>query len=216
MEQKHETKYFKPGEVAKVLDVSTDLLRKYTDHFNIQTERSKEDGTGYRKYTKENIEELREILRLVREENFSWDQVLSWKNGDEEVFVKIEEKSRLEKKIDKLLEKEENQESFNERQEQFNMVLARTLDEVMKELKSTKEQLAASEERNRIMEEKIELLSDPNSDINQLEKKLDEQNERAEARDRLLIESYKQIQEQNKRILEQKPELKRKKRFGLF
>ncbi|MES9803727.1 hypothetical protein, partial [Priestia megaterium] len=116
----------------------------------------------------------------------------------------------------RLLEKEEDQESFNERQEQFNMVLAQTLDEVMKELKSTKAQLAASEERNRIMEEKIELLSDPNSDISQLEKKLDEQNERAEARDRLLIESYKQIQEQNKRILEQKPESKRKKRFGLF
>ena len=216
MEQKQGKRYFKPGEVAKSLDVSTDLLRKYTDYFNIQTERSKDDGTGYRKYTKENIEELGEILRLVREENFSWDQVLAWKNGDEEVFVKIEEKSRLEKKIDRLLEKEENQESFNERQEQFNMVLAQTLDEVMKELRSTKAQLAASEERNRIMEEKIELLSDPNSDISQLEKKLDEQNERAEARDRLLIESYKQIQEQNKRILEQKPESKRKKRFGLF
>jgi len=216
LEQKQGKRYFKPGEVAKSLDVSTDLLRKYTDYFNIQTERSKDDGTGYRKYTKENIEELGEILRLVREENFSWDQVLAWKNGDEEVFVKIEEKSRLEKKIDRLLEKEENQESFNERQEQFNMVLAQTLDEVMKELRSTKAQLAASEERNRIMEEKIELLSDPNSDISQLEKKLDEQNERAEARDRLLIESYKQIQEQNKRILEQKPESKRKKRFGLF
>ena len=216
MEQKQGKRYFKPGEVAKSLDVSTDLLRKYTDYFNIQTERSKDDGTGYRKYTKENIEELGEILRLVREENFSWDQVLAWKNGDEEVFVKIEEKSRLEKKIDRLLEKEENQESFNERQEQFNMVLAQTLDEVMKELRSTKAQLAASEERNRIMEEKIELLSDPNSDISQLEKKLDEQNERAEARDRLLIESYKQIQEQNRKILEQKPELKRKKRFGLF
>lgn len=47
-----------PKIIADLLGVTTDLLKVWSNEFNIQTERSQ---GGHRRYSKENIEELKAI-----------------------------------------------------------------------------------------------------------------------------------------------------------
>jgi DNA-binding transcriptional MerR regulator len=110
---------YKPKEVAQKLGISTDLLRKWVDEFNVQTELTEKN---HRRYTKENVELLITIQRMIQEQNKTWAQVRAWRNGDEEEFVTHEEKSRLENKIDKLTD-------MYERQLEFNQYLVQRLDQ---------------------------------------------------------------------------------------
>ncbi|MGM0843313.1 MAG: MerR family transcriptional regulator [Bacillota bacterium] len=103
---------YKPQETAEKVGITTETLRKWAREFNIQTEKTE---NGHRRYTKENIEKLMGIKQKIHVQNWSWDQVKAWINGEEEQFVPHEEKSILESKMDKLTEMYEAQLQFNQR-----------------------------------------------------------------------------------------------------
>ncbi|MGG4330398.1 MerR family transcriptional regulator [Priestia megaterium] len=230
--------YRKPGEVAKILGIDTDLLRKYTDHFNIQTERSNEDGTGFRKYKDEHIAELKEIVRLIKQEGFSWDQVLAWRNGEEEIHHTHEERGQVEKKIDMFFEK---QMEHNEKQEEFNLASAQNFDMLMKyvrgleqkvtgleqHLLETKTEVKELKEENGSLQEQLRLIEAPKEnktdqysefreylkELEQQRKKEDEERQaREEARDRMFAEELKAI----KQTAATNQDQKRKKFLGIF
>lgn len=175
-----------PKIVADFLGVTPDLLKVWSNEFNIQTERSQ---GGHRRYSKENIEELKAIKEKIQVQNWSYDQVRAWRNGELDLFVSKEEKSELEKKLDEVLE---NQQLQN----QFNQVLVQKLQEITDELVITKEYLANTEKKLTEVENKNDELEVF------IEKKL-------EKRDQLLLENIRNIQDQSK--------LRKRKGFlGLF
>lgn len=177
---------YTPKIVADRLGVTPDLLKVWSNEFNIQTERSQ---GGHRRYSKENIEELKSIKEKIQVQKWSYDQVRSWRNGELDLFVSKDEKSELEKKLDAVLE---NQQLQN----QFNQTLVQKLQEITNELITTKEHLANTERKLIEVEGKnIELEVF-------IEKKL-------EKRDQLLLENIRDIQKQNQKQ-------KRKGFFSLF
>ncbi len=160
-----------PKIIADLLGVTTDLLKVWSNEFNIQTERSR---GGHRRYSKENIEELKAIKEKIQVQKWSYDQVRSWRNGELDSFVSKEEKSELEKKLDEVLE---NQQLQN----QFNQALVQKLQEITNELLTTKEHLANTEKKLTEVEGK-------NSELEVfIEKKL-------EKRDQLLLENIRDMQ----------------------
>ncbi len=177
---------YTPKIVADYLGVTPDLLKVWSNEFNIQTERSQ---GGHRRYFKENIEELKAIKEKIQVQNWSYDQVRAWKNGELDSFVSKEEKSELEKKLNEVLE---NQQLQNE----FNQALVQKLQEITNELVTTKEHLANTER-------KLTKVEGKNSKLEVfIEKKL-------EKRDQLLLENIRDMQKQNQKQ-------KRKGFFGLF
>jgi DNA-binding transcriptional MerR regulator len=131
LENSLENKLYKPGEVSGIVNIGTDLLRKYSDFFNIQTEWTQPNQKGHRRYSKQNVEELIAIKKKIQEQNWTWDQVLAWRNGEEEAFFKDhQERSVLEKKIDQLLESQVQMREHQKQQEQFNQALIKRLEEV--------------------------------------------------------------------------------------
>ncbi|PGU18162.1 MerR family transcriptional regulator [Bacillus thuringiensis] len=165
-----------PKIVADLLRVTPDLLKVWSNEFNIQTERSQ---GGHRRYSKENIEELIAIKEKIQVQKWSYDQVRAWRNGELDLFVSKEEKSELEKKLDEVLE---NQQLQN----QFNKTLVQKLQEIMNELVITKEHLSNTERKLIEVEGKnIELEVF-------IEKKL-------EKRDQLLLENIRDIQKKKRK-----------------
>ena len=175
-----------PKIVADFLGITPDLLKVWSNEFNIQTERSQ---GGHRRYSKENIEELKAIKEKIQVQKWSYDQVRAWRNGELDSFVSKEEKSELEKKLNEVLE---NQQLQN----QFNQALVQKLQEITNELVTTKEHLVNAEKKLTEVEGK-------NSELEVfIEKKL-------EKRDQLLLENIRDMQKQNQKQ-------KRKGFFGLF
>ena len=140
------TELHTPKTVAQIVGVDPELLKVWCNEFNVQTERT---NGGHRRYSKENIEELKAIKEKVQEQNWSYDQVRSWRNGELDVFVPKEEKSELEKKLDKLLEQNEQLLDRSQRQEDFNRALVEQLATVTKRM----EQM---EIENRSLKESLE------------------------------------------------------------
>lgn len=166
--------------------ITPDLLKVWSNEFNIQMERSQ---GGHRRYSKENIEELKAIKEKIQVQKWSYDQVRAWRNGELDSFVSKEEKSELEKKLNEVLE---NQQLQN----QFNQALVQKLQEITNELVTTKEHLVNAEKKLTEVEGK-------NSELEVfIEKKL-------EKRDQLLLENIRDMQKQNQKQ-------KRKGFFGLF
>lgn len=182
MEIKSES--YTPKIVADRLGVTPDLLKVWSNEFNIQTERSQ---GGHRRYSKENIEELKAIEEKIHVQKWSYDQVRAWRNGDLDLFVAKEEKSELEKKLDEVL-------ANQQLQNHFNQVLIQKLQEITDELVTTKEHLANTETKLIEVEQKN----------NKLETFLEE---KLEKRDQLLFENIRSMQNQKQ---------KRKGFFGLF
>ncbi len=179
---------YTPKIVANFLGITPDLLKVWSNEFNIQIERSQ---GGHRRYSKENIEELKAIKEKIHAQKWSYDQVRAWRNGELDSFVSKEAKSELEKKLNKVLE---NQQLQN----QFNQVLVQKLQEITNELVTTKEYLTNTEK-------KLTELEDKNSELEVfIEKKL-------ENRDQLLLENIKDIQRKNQKIQKNK-----KVFWGLF
>ncbi|MCU5581159.1 MerR family transcriptional regulator [Bacillus toyonensis] len=177
---------YTPKIVADHVGVTPDLLKAWSNEFNIQTERSQ---GGHHRYTKGNIEGLIAIIEKIQVQKWSYDQVRAWRNGELDLFFSKEEKSELEKKLDVVLE---NQQLQN----QFNQTLVQKLQEITNELITTKEHLASTEKKLTEVEGKnIELEVF-------IEKKL-------EKRDQLLLENIRNMQKQNQKQ-------KRKGFFGLF
>ncbi|HDR8261186.1 TPA: helix-turn-helix domain-containing protein [Bacillus cereus] len=167
---------YTPKTVAELLGVSPDLLKVWSNEFNIQTVRSQ---GGHRRYSKNNVEELNAIKEKIQVQKWSYDQVRAWRNGELDLFVSKEEKSELEKKLDEVLE---NQELQN----QFNQALVQKLQEITNELVMTKEYLVNTEEKLIEVESK-------NSELEVfIEKKL-------EKRDQLLLENIRDIQKQKRK-----------------
>ncbi|KFM95365.1 merR HTH regulatory family protein [Bacillus clarus] len=167
---------YTPKIVADNLGITPDLLKVWSNEFNIQTERSQ---GGHRRYSKENIEELKAIREKIQVQKWSYDQVRAWRNGELDLFVSKEEKSELEKKLDKVLE---NQQLQNE----FNQALVQKLQEITNELVTTKEQLVNTERKLTEVESKngeLEIF---------IEQKLEE-------RDQLLLENIRSIQKQKRK-----------------
>jgi DNA-binding transcriptional MerR regulator len=62
-------RYYSIGEVAKQLDVNTSLIRFWENEFaHIKPNKN---SRGDRRFTKENIRQLREVYHLVRERGFT-------------------------------------------------------------------------------------------------------------------------------------------------
>lgn len=103
-------KFWTPKDAANQIGVEAELIKTWSNEFNIQTKRT---NGGHRRYSKENIEELLMIKKKLHEEKLSYDEIRAWRNGEVVEFKNKEEKSELEKKMDKLLEHSQRQEDFN-------------------------------------------------------------------------------------------------------
>lgn len=64
-------RYYSIGEVATLLDVNTSLIRFWENEFaHIKPNKN---SRGDRRFTKDNIEQLRQVYHLVRERGFTLD-----------------------------------------------------------------------------------------------------------------------------------------------
>ncbi|PEF33674.1 MerR family transcriptional regulator [Bacillus wiedmannii] len=167
---------YTPKIVADNLGITPDLLKVWSNEFNIQIERSQ---GGHRRYSKENIEELKAIKEKIHIQKWTYDQVRAWRNGELDLFIAKEEKTELEKKLDQILE---NQQLQN----QFNQALIKNLQELTSELVMTKEHLVNTEKKLIEVEQKND----------KLEIFLEE---RLEKRDQLLLENIRDIQKQKRK-----------------
>ncbi|MGG0257371.1 MerR family transcriptional regulator [Bacillus toyonensis] len=175
-----------PKIIADLLGITPDLLKVWSNEFNIQIERSQ---GGHRRYSKVNIEELIAIKEKIQVQKWSYDQVRVWRNGELNSFVPKEEQLELEKKLDEVLENQKLQ-------TQFNQALVQKLQEITNELVTTKEHLANTEKKLTEVESK-------NGELEVfIEKKL-------EKRDQLLLENIRVMKEQNQKS-------KRKSFFDFF
>ncbi len=62
-------RYYSIGEVAKKLEVNTSLIRFWENEFSHI--KPNKNSRGDRRFTKENIRQLREVYHLVRERGFT-------------------------------------------------------------------------------------------------------------------------------------------------
>lgn len=81
---------YTPKIVAEDLGITPDLLKVWSNEFNIQIERIQ---GGHRRYSKENIEELKGIKEKIHVQKWTYDQVRAWRNGELDLFVSREEKA---------------------------------------------------------------------------------------------------------------------------
>lgn len=197
MESSKEKEYFTPRQVSGIVGLDVSTVRKYVDHFEIETEWTKEDQQGHRRYTQENIEELLQIKALVQENKMTWDQAKAHINGHDTTFIVEMEKTRKDKKQDRQLEISEQILENQKEQMDFNKALIEQLQKVTQQLDIVTSELAATKQE----------VSSVKTENEELKKYIDGSLER---RDQLLLENIRQNQEQKQ---ESK---KRKKLFGLF
>ena len=100
-EREIKRKYFSIGEVASLLNVNTSLIRFWESEFEFIN--PKKNKKGLRKYTNEDINKLKKIYSLLKEEWFTIDgarkHLKKNKNSSENNVV-----SKLEKLKNQLLE----------------------------------------------------------------------------------------------------------------
>lgn len=171
---------YTPKEVSELLGISGDLLRMWVIEFNIVTEWTKPNGKGHRRFTKQNVELLLTIREKIQHQQWGYDQVRSFLNGETDSFVELEQQSRLEDKMDQIME---GQKDFQQDQLEFNRLLMQKLDSLTNELVSTKEKLEKAESeliQSRREQEEMKMYLD----------------ERLERRDQLLLETVRNQQEE--------------------
>ena len=126
MNEKEKGRLYTPAETSQILDLDRDLIRKYCEFFNVQTNWTQPNQKGHRRFTKENIEQLLEIKRLIQEEKLSWEQTRDFLNGEIEHFFEHKTRSELEKKIDALAKQQSEMfDEMNRRDELFLELLHR-------------------------------------------------------------------------------------------
>ena len=100
-EREIKRKYFSIGEVASLLNVNTSLIRFWESEFEFIN--PKKNKKGLRKYTNEDINKLKKIYSLLKEEGFTIDGARKHlkrnKNSSENNVV-----SKLEKLKNQLIE----------------------------------------------------------------------------------------------------------------
>ncbi|WP_144519576.1 MerR family transcriptional regulator [Bacillus thuringiensis] len=73
-------KEYTQKEVVEITGISNDLLRVYEKEFNLNISRT---PGGHRRYNEEDIKNLVSIRKKIHEQNWSYKQVRSWRNGEE-------------------------------------------------------------------------------------------------------------------------------------
>ena len=151
--QKNQEALKNPKEMAAELKISTDLLRKWTEEFNITVETT---NGGHRRYNEENVKVLQQIREKIQDQNWSWKQVNLWLSGSDEDFMKPEEKSGINDKLDRILEQQEKQMEFNkmlleklQKSEEENIQLRTYIREQLPERKEI-------EERDKLLVENLQ------------------------------------------------------------
>lgn len=71
MHQLPEKRYYSIGEVAKAFEVNTSTIRFWEQNFNVL--KPKKNAKGNRKFTPQDIENLKRIYHLVKERGFTLD-----------------------------------------------------------------------------------------------------------------------------------------------
>ncbi|AUP78655.1 MerR family transcriptional regulator [Flavivirga eckloniae] len=90
-----EKRYYGIGEVAKAFDVNTSLIRFWEKEFDVL--KPKKNAKGNRKFTPEDIKNLKLIYHLVKERGFTLDGAkIHLKEGKKETLSNFEIISKLE------------------------------------------------------------------------------------------------------------------------
>ena len=90
-----EKRYYGIGEVAKVFDVNTSLIRFWEKEFDVL--KPKKNAKGNRKFTPEDIKNLKLIFHLVKERGFTLEGAkIHLKEGKKETLNNFEIISKLE------------------------------------------------------------------------------------------------------------------------
>lgn len=160
-----------PQEVSKILNVEASLLRKYCVEFNIQTKWTKPENSGHRRFTKENIEDLKQITKLIQEEKLTWKETRDFINGNSEIYTGTESKTRLEKKIDdleekidKLIENDKIKEDFIKTQSDILIEMSNMMLKNNPENQALKQQAEAEEAIQQISTDKKGEVTEKNTD----------------------------------------------------
>ncbi len=84
-EKEIEKKYFSIGEVARMLNVATSLIRFWESEFDII--KPKKNRKGNRQFTKEDIDHVKLIYHLVKEKGYTLQGAKDMlKNGQDQVM----------------------------------------------------------------------------------------------------------------------------------
>ena len=90
-----EKRYYGIGEVAKAFDVNTSLIRFWEKEFDVL--KPKKNAKGNRKFTPEDIKNLKLIFHLVKERGFTLEGAkIHLKEGKKETLSNFEIISKLE------------------------------------------------------------------------------------------------------------------------
>jgi DNA-binding transcriptional MerR regulator len=90
-----EKRYYGIGEVAKAFDVNTSLIRFWEKEFDVL--KPKKNAKGNRKFTPEDIKNLKLIFHLVKERGFTLEGAkIHLKEGKKETLNNFEIISKLE------------------------------------------------------------------------------------------------------------------------
>ncbi|NMH89726.1 MerR family transcriptional regulator [Flavivirga algicola] len=97
-----EKRYYGIGEVAKAFDVNTSLIRFWEKEFDIL--KPKKNAKGNRKFTPEDIKNLKLIYHLVKERGFTLEGAkIHLKEGKKDTLSNFEIISKLENVKNQLI-----------------------------------------------------------------------------------------------------------------
>ncbi len=102
-----EKRYYGIGEVAKAFDVNTSLIRFWEKEFDVL--KPKKNAKGNRKFTPEDIKNLKLIYHLVKERGFTLEGAKTHlKEGKKDTLSNFEIINKLESVKNQLIKIKEN------------------------------------------------------------------------------------------------------------
>ena len=100
-------RYYNIGEVAKAFGVNTSLIRFWEKEFNVL--KPKKNAKGNRKFTPEDIKNLKSIYHLVKERGFTFeDAKIHLKEEKQQTLTNFEIISKLEDVKNQLIKIKEH------------------------------------------------------------------------------------------------------------
>lgn len=216
--------------VARVLNVTEQTVRNYcrdfADYLNIET-----TGAGRMRFTNDDIEHLRHIMRLKDENNFTMDQLKEYlANPDNYSRLPETERldmfaSQLEERVLALITKqlssttaaliESNDKSRKQENEQITKLME-AFNEQSAELKQLKDEMDKIDSISKTIDIVKDKIGAPNDILNEYQSKIDRLLKEIE---RLSIDNAnmdKIVKEQEQTITELNAAKKKKKFFGLI
>ncbi|MFS0783503.1 MerR family transcriptional regulator [Bacillus sp. 1P06AnD] len=156
MEFEEKTLY-QPKEVSKITGVESSTLNKWANRFNLDTEWTLGEKKGHRRYTKENIEEVLQLKKLIVDKKMDWDAAEMAFRGIETEFIVDQTKTRIEKQLEKNYEKTAEVLEATNNIRDFNMELVNQLKLITQELVETKKELQEVKNENANLSENLKL-----------------------------------------------------------